>query len=164
LGVTSCIKKISHKSIDTALSRLECDTSSILKNIKEIRENILCFENSQENYIKFPAISIVQKTAFINGIPIIGERAHLQFSIFKILYDNHRKHYFEEQTVFIKAEEIANALGREGFYVCDVKGQIRRKIQKIQKEIQNKLQTEIIISSKWNGYAIKENVVIKKGG
>jgi hypothetical protein len=159
-----CIKKISHKSVDTALSKLEYDTSSILKNIKEIRENVLRFENSQENHAKFSDVSIIQKTAFINGIPIISERARLQFAIFKILYDSHRKHYFEEQTVFIKAEEIADTLGKEGFYVCDVKGQIRRKIQKIQKEIQNKLQTEIIISSKWNGYAIKENVVIKKGG
>jgi hypothetical protein len=64
----------------------------------------------------------------------------------------------------MKATEIADILSKRGFYVYDIKGQIMRRIQKIQKKIRENLQTEIIISSKWNGYAIKGNVVIKKGG
>jgi predicted ribosome quality control (RQC) complex YloA/Tae2 family protein len=164
LGVTSCIKKISHKSVEAALLRLECDTSGILKNIKEIRENLSCFDICQENHTKFPTVSISQKTVFIDGIPIISERADWQFAIFEILYDNYRKHYFEKETIFMKTAEIADILSKRGFHVYDTKGQIMRRIQKIQKKIRDNLQTEIIISSKWNGYAIKENVIIKKGG
>ncbi|MDR0753357.1 MAG: hypothetical protein LBE95_01680 [Holosporaceae bacterium] len=118
----------------------------------------------QENPTKFFVASIVQKAVLINGIQIISERADWQFAIFEILYDSYRKHYFEEGIIFIKAAEIADILSKRGFFVYDVKGQIMRRIQKIQKKIRDVLQTEIIISSKWNGYAIKENVIIKKGG
>jgi hypothetical protein len=164
LGVILCIKKISHKSVDTALSKLEYDTSSILKNIKEIRENVSYIENNQENHPDFSIVSIVQKTVLINGVQVISGRAHLQFVIFKILYDSHRKHYFEKEIIFMKTAEIADILSKRGFYVYDTKGQIMRRIQKIQKKMRDNLQPEIIISSKWNGYAIKENVIIKKGG
>jgi hypothetical protein len=154
--------------VEVALLRLECDTSGILKNIKEIRENVLCFENSQENHTKFPAVSIVQKTAFINGIQIISERAHLQFAVFKILINHHKEHYFEHETVFLKTQKILELLTETkpiGIKMKEIDSiQIIQAIEKIKSSALRKLNCEIIVSERWKGYAIASNITILKGG
>jgi hypothetical protein len=168
LGIISCIKKISHKSVDAVLSKLEHDTSSILKNIKEIRENVLCFESSQENHPRFPAVSISQKTVFIDGIQIISERAHLQSAIFKILINHHKEHYFERETIFLKTQKILEHLVEIkpiGVKIKEIDPmQVMQAIDKIKSVALKKLNCEIILSERWKGYAIASNISILKGG
>jgi S-adenosylhomocysteine hydrolase len=96
-------------------------------------------------------------------VEIINNRANLQAAIFRILFAHYKKHYWESEIAFIKADDIAQILEKQGIRIYDVKGQIRRKIQKTQRKIYNRFNVDIVITEKWKGYGISSNLVLKKG-
>ncbi|MDR1235945.1 MAG: hypothetical protein LBJ96_02970 [Holosporaceae bacterium] len=63
----------------------------------------------------------------------------------------------------MKVDEISKILENQGIQICDIKGQIRRKIQKTQRKIHNQLNADIVVSEKWKGYGINGSLALKKG-
>ena len=79
----------------------------------------------------------------INNVIVISHRAYMRFFIFKVLFE----HYWEnvqsgctmDQHGFLSVDAIANALTQQGLLLQDVEQGVRRRINKLQKNIQRKL-------------------------
>ena len=162
-GVAPCLKKICQLSILESFSALEDNAVLSITHVQRIKE----LYKQEANYRNFPIqnllVSIDEGRVFANNVEIIKSDAKLLFAIYDILHGVYRSCYSQKETTFIKAGKIADLLRERGFDIYDVKSQVRRNIQKIQRIVRKMFGVDIIISSKWKGYAIKENVIIKKG-
>ncbi|GHT98771.1 hypothetical protein FACS1894126_4570 [Alphaproteobacteria bacterium] len=166
-----CLKKISQKSKEDALSKLEVDASNLLRTAKEVCKIFSNPQNAQACNEELLIVSIVEQTAFANGIEIISSRAHLQLAIFEILFEHYKEHYFETETSFLNTKQIIRLLIETKTPKIAIKAErgeitqanIVEAICKIKSSTIEKLNNEIIIADRWKGYAINSNVVLKKG-
>lgn len=163
-GVAQCLKKIYTTSILESLSELENNAAIFILHAQRIREFYKREAVHQNFHIQNLCVFIEKGKVFANNTEIIKEGAKLLFATFDILYGVYRSCYLKKENTFIKAEKIADLLRERGFNIYDIKSQVRRNIQRIRRIVRKMFGVEIIVSLKWKGYAISENIIIKKGG